>query len=91
MVDKIENNFSELNNKYTSSGSLPAKKKLLEYTKKMDKSDFCHSYTRYSIELKLLDDAIKEACELDKNSVAELEKRKANVLKSLEEMGFVIK
>lgn len=91
MVDKIKNNFPDLNNKYISNSSLPAKKRLLEYTQKMDKSDFCHSYTRYSIELKLLDDAINEAGELDKASVSELEKRKSVVVKSIEEMGYVIK
>ena len=91
MTDKVNmvNNFYSKSNKNQLP---PALKKLTEYNKKMENSDFFNSYSRYSVELKLLKDAIIEAESLnDKESAVALKKRKAQVEEHLKNMGFIIK
>lgn len=90
-MKKITNDGFNIKN-YTDNNELPAKRKLTEYVKKIEHSDFCNSYTRYSLEAKLLDDAIKEAQDVsDENSLEQLLTRKAEINKKLKEMGFEIK
>ena len=66
--------------------------KLACFVSKMEKSDFKNSYTRFSIEMKLIDDAIIEMKNNNNlNEVDNLKQRKAEVVEKLAKMGFVIK
>ena len=72
---------------YPSKSS--ALKKLNTFNAKMTKSDFNNSYTRYSIELKLIDEALKDLSENDsKDIIKQLTDRRQVLLGKLRSYGI---
>ena len=62
--------------------------KLNAFNDKMSKSDFNNSYTRYSIELKLVDESLKELSESDSKDITEqLMARRQFLLEKLRSYG----
>lgn len=71
---------------YTSPNS--TLKKLNIFNAKMAKSEFNNSYTRYSIELKLVDEALKDLSENDSKKIIEqLTARRQVLLEKLRNYG----
>jgi hypothetical protein len=89
------NNINKLNGNNINNSNkpeMPAFQKLSSFRTKIEKSDFCNSFPRYSTELKLINDAIKEAENKNKKDVIEdLKNQKASVLEALEKLGFKMK
>ncbi len=70
----------------TRNGALA---KLNEFNAKMSKSDFSNSYTRYSIELKLTDEALQELSGSDSAEIIDkLTSRKEVLLNELKKYGI---
>lgn len=93
MINNDYNNRNiGINRKVDDKKQSPAFTKLNDFVSLMENSDFKNSYTRYSVEMKLLDEAIVEM-EKNKNlnEVDNLKQRKAEVVEKLAKMGFVIK
>ena len=81
-----------INKKLENEKQTPALTKLTEFISSMEKSDFKNSYTRLSIEMKLIDDAIIEMqTNKNFNEVDNLKQRKSEVIEKLAKMGFKIK
>lgn len=67
-----------------------ALKKLNAFNAKMSNSDFNNSYTRYSIELKLVDKALNELLQSDSKEIMEqLISRRKVLLATLKSYGLV--
>lgn len=72
--------------KYTEEND--SLKKLNAFNAKMTKSDFNSSYTRYSIELKLVDEALSELSGSDlKDVIEQLTSRRKILLEELKRFG----
>lgn len=66
-----------------------ALKKLNTFNAKISKSDFNNSYTRFSIELKLIDEALKDLSENDsKDIIEQLTARRQVLLEKLRSYGI---
>ncbi len=68
------------------------KEKLMQYSKKISETKAANTFSRYSLELKLTNEALKEAQEL--NNIEEFEylsEHKQKIVKKLKELGFIIK
>ena len=91
----MNNNINRISPNSTNNSfktESPALYKLSSFRTKIEKSDFCNSFPRYSTELKLINDAIKEAENKNKKDVIEdLKNQKASVLEALEKLGFKMK
>jgi len=92
----INNNFEykkEASFKAQELNAFPELSKLNEFRKAISNSDLKNSYTRYSIELKLVQNAQQELGLKGDNGelLAQLIQQEANIIQALDEMGFSIK
>lgn len=89
---KINTDGTEKQTKIDYATQNSALKKLNAFNAQMTKSDFNNSYTRYSIELKLIDEALKDLSENgSKKIIEQLTDRRQVLLENLRKYGILYK